>query len=529
MGARKIHVGLVFAVLVSPVAWGAENKTEDPWRTFDLATVEVAGVTVRYEKSLAGDLADLRRMLSDFLKQEAKNFAQVDALRAKPDKIIGQVNTILGFSPTDRQKAEQRNILSNFLRVQLRLANPGHKTTIYLVTQKSIKDYLRRGGSLPGFSYDKAKDEANYNFFVDMHDTGDKGERHIALPIPARETVKHLAGFFTGFGNMQSTVTVGLALHELIEVTMMGYRFKPRDPYFRWFSDGFANAVTILVLKQHLGEKMAAAFAKSYDISKYADLEKQINLLYWMGVGFSIEAPIESEQRLNHARYAYATHEAVRLIDRHGIGCVARILDKACKNEQRNHSRNLISAVKEVTGEDIEKRFLRYQTFGTKAEGIERLAASFNAAIGRKDYAGALPLMLRIHELRWPAEPQFYSNAAYLLFRMGREDAGDSVILQQAKFCERNGIKDAYVIMHALFIDYARKCGNLAKAVPSSEIVLKSKADDVPALTIRMLALGTAGKKAEGLKTARRILELTKDPRNPWRKIAEKILATMPP
>ena len=202
---------------------------------------------------------------------------------------------------------------------------------------------------------------------------------------------------------------------------------------------------------------------------------------------------------------------------------------KTAKNKQGNDSRDLITAVKEATGEDIEKRFLRYQTFRTKAEGIERLAASSNAAVARKDYAGALPFMLRMHELRWPEDPRFYSNTAYLLFRTGREDAGDSVILRHAKFCENSGNKIAYVIMHQLFIDYARKCRNLAKAVPSSEIVLKSKPDNVPALTIRMLALGTAGRKAEGLRIARRILKLTNDPRDPWRRIAEKILATMSP
>jgi len=343
--AKKIHAGLVLTLLVSPVAWGEENKTEDPWKTFDLATVKVAGVTVHYEKSLAGDLAKIRRKLSDFLKQEAKNFAQVDALRGKSGKIIGQVNAILGFSPTDRQKASQRKILSTFLRVSLRLARPGHKTSIYLVTQESIKDYLHKGGSLPGFSYDKAKDRANYSFFIDTRGTGDKGERHIAFPLSARDAVKQLAGVLTGLGKMQSTETVGLALHELIEVTMMGYRLKPHDPYLRWFSDGFANAVAIHILKQHLGEKTAAAFAKSYDISKYADLEKQINLLYWKGLGFSIEVPVESEQRLERARYNYATHEAVRLIDRHGIGCVAKILDKTAKNKQGNDSRALITAV----------------------------------------------------------------------------------------------------------------------------------------------------------------------------------------
>ena len=66
------------------------------------------------------------------------------------------------------------------------------------------------------------------------------------------------------------------------------------------------------------------------------------------------------------------------------------------------------------------------------------------------------------------------------------------------------------------------RCGNLAKAVPSSKVVLESRPDYVPALAVRMLSLRVAGKPEEARKAAARILELDEDPKSPWRRLAEK-------
>ena len=529
MNRKKILAIVVFTFLFPSYCLSDEGKAKDPWRAFDLTSVTVSGLTLRYEKSLESRIDSIRAKLSAFLKEESKSFAQVDLLRTKSDLIIERVNKIVGLSPNQKQKAEQRRIFSYFLDKSIRLATPGRKMTVYLVTTESTKDYLRKGGTLPGFSYDKAKDKAHYKFAI-RYKSGDKKDRkdtYIVIPVMADRAEKQFSLSLTSLKRSRDGLT-GLSLHELIEVTMLSFRLKPPDPYFRWFSDGFANAITIRVLGEFVGKQTSVRFANLYDISKYAGLEKEINLLYWMGLEYCIKTPLESEKRFDYARYCYATHEAVRIINKHGIECVSKILDKACKNERRNDSRNLIPAVKEVTGEDIEKRFLRYQTFKTKAEGIKRYDESFNAAIKRKDYAKALVALLRIHELQGIGNPRRYNSAAHLLFHMGHEAAGDRAILDFADFCKDHGLKDVHGLMHAYFIDYARKCGNLRKAAPSSEIVLKSEPEYVPALAVRMLKLADSGDTAEAVKIARRILKLDSNPKSPWRRMAEKVQKAQP-
>ena len=183
--------------------------------------------------------------------------------------------------------------------------------------------------------------------------------------------------------------------------------------------------------------------------------------------------------------------------------------------------------MKEVTGEDVVKRFERYQNFKSKQEAITQHAKASNAAVKRKAAAQALPHLLRIHELRGMGDPRFYGNAAFLLFHTGHEEAGDRAILDHADFCKSAGADEAYLGMHAIFIEHAYKCRNLLKAAPSAEVVLASKPDYLPALAVRMIRLGTEGRVTEAKQLARRILELEPNVKSPWRQMAEKAL-TMP-
>ena len=168
------------------------GEAESPWQDFDLGEIQFEGVTVRYEKSLEQKPDAIRKALSGFLKKQAEHAAQIDLLRQKSDKIIEQVNTILGSSPSEKQRAKQHKILSFFLGKGAGFINFGPGTTIYLIGKESSKDYLRKGGSLPGFSYNKAEDQANYDFPINrsIKDKEISEEIEIAFPIEGKRAGK---------------------------------------------------------------------------------------------------------------------------------------------------------------------------------------------------------------------------------------------------------------------------------------------------------------------------------------------------
>ncbi len=164
MNAARWLITAAWAGLFACCGLADERQADDLWRAFRLRTVRVNGLTVRYEEPLAARMPAIRARLSKFLSEQAERFAQLDLLRAKSDAIVDDVNKIVGLAPTPEQRAEQREIISWFLGAGARLAALGGKTALYLVTRRSIKDHLRQGGKLPGFTYDKSKDEAAYEF-----------------------------------------------------------------------------------------------------------------------------------------------------------------------------------------------------------------------------------------------------------------------------------------------------------------------------------------------------------------------------
>ena len=436
MSACRIFGGLVAVLWLAASALSAEVKPPDPWRDFDLAEVRVEGILLRYEKRLTPKMDGIRAAVADFAKKEAKHFAKAKELRDKSAKIIEQINAIVGLSPSAEQKAEQRKLFFGLLDAGavVRLTGPGRKSTLYLITRKSSKDYLRKGGKLPGFTYDKAKDQAEYRFHIGRtsRDKGAPKQVELVLPIDADKAGERISDILSGMSRTWGRAWVGLAVHELVESTILWYRLKPRDPYFRWFSDGFANAVAIHVLRSNVGEKAAVEFAEMYGIARHAALAKKINLQYWLAVNQCIfkgpSGPLDSESDLTQARYSFAMHEAVRLIDKHGIGCVAKILDKACAPNRGASREDILAAVKEATGEDIAKRLGRYQSFKTRQEGLAMYTKRYQGATARKDHHEALTALLRMHELRERRDLAVFAQVAELLFKLGHKAAGRRVL-----------------------------------------------------------------------------------------------------
>ncbi|MHC4566422.1 MAG: hypothetical protein ACYTE3_11740 [Planctomycetota bacterium] len=514
----RVPHALLLAILI-PALCSAQE--ESGWKALDLASAELPGATLYYERQLGEHVEAFRRLYEQFRADQAEQKSIIQGLLDTGDEILAEVNRIVGWAPNEKEQADQRKILNSLVAKSPQILDAKKELRFYLVTQATTKDHLRKGGSLPNYTYDKVTDSAAYS--PQLLDEGPAGGIEFALPVKEPQSCeKDVQAIFSMLVDM--TPGCGMLLHEVVEIAILA-RLRPVDPYFRWFSDGFANAIAFRLLEKHLGTEAAQQFAAGYDVARYADLETHINLYYWMGLGCCIETPLETEKRLNFARYAYATLEADRLIERHGLDCVRRILDKADKGKA-NSSRNLFPAVKEVTGEDLEKRFRRYQTFETKEDGLKRYAEQHNAALDRKDYTEALPALLRMLELRGLEDPRFYSNSALFLYRMGHEAMGDRAILDHADFCKRRGHTAVHIIMHKLFLDYALKCRNLEKAVPSAREVMKTEPEYVPAMVVEMLRVGTEGDTAGARVIGRRILELEKNPKSPWRQLVQKALQT---
>jgi len=528
---RVCHV-LLGLVLSAPAFGGptttAATTAPAGWSALDLPVTRLSGADLYYEHVFEKDLQVARRTVEDFLQERSRQARELTILREQADKVFDRIHGILGITEDDPVKARQREWLDRYVALANSLFAPGPGTrriSFYLIRKSTLAGHLRSGLALPGLSYDPEKDMVDYQYQAKI--TSETGMEKVPLHLPLvvkgkRAFEEELSGVLRAYGSLGEHA-VCLTLHELIELSLL-HRLQPFDePHFRWFTDGFANSLASRLTR----EFVEGASAEVHEVEPYADLIRDINLPYWMGKSWEVATPLESEARLEQARYAFATFEADRILDRYGLEVVKKVLDAACTAE-RNNSRRLFGAFVEVTGEDLRERFKRYQRFGTREEGLGRYEKRSEEAISSEDYAAALPAMLRAMELRDEYRPKDYYDIAWALFRAGHEEYGDRAILSQMERFESPQDRKALQVFGEAFIVYALKCGKPAKARPLIGDLLADDPDFVPALVILMHKHASEKEFEQARRVAQRVLQLDKNAGSSWRSIAQGILDTVP-
>jgi hypothetical protein len=492
---------------------------QKPWEQLKLSSTSIDGTTIYYEKSLEEKLPVFETRYKQFLADTKI----VKYIETKKKQIIADINNILGITEPDIEM--QDKALTGLLG-----AFSINNLTFYIVLRDTTKDFLFSGGTLPNFTYDKTDDTVTYNpeFITTSEDGADKSFE-LAFLVASEETFEeNISQIFQVLFKAVGSGNLFVAIHEVVESSLLN-RARPTDSYWRWFSDGFANVITFDILKKYAGVEIADEFAKAYYISDYKGLEKEINLRYWMGLNFCIKTPLEYENNLSLARYAYATQEAQRLIEQNGIECVRKIIDKMLTKKTRTAQDTLL-AVNEVTGENMQQRFGHYQTFETRQDGLTKYGNLFNAALEKKDYNQMLVNLLRSLELQEsqlsPTGLQCYKEIALLLFKLGHEEAGDDAMHNCIELFKNTGMPVAHQAAMEAFIIYAFSCKNAAKAREVAEELLKSKPNHLLALTVQMVVHAEAGRLSEAKQIANKVINLDKNEQSPSYRTATQILAT---
>lgn len=503
------------AVLVTGVQAHADPNG---WGKFGLESREIAGATVHYEKSLEGQLSVLDEAYTKFKADIAKGAE----LLARKDDIFKEINRILRISEPNAKM--QEGVLEKTLRIFSL-----ERSVLYLITQPTTKKYLRAGGELPNCSYNKPTDTVTYNpQFTWTSDEKHPGDFELAIPVPAGPTAADgIRGIFRAIGEWLGSG--GMAIHEVSEMSLL-LRVRPQGPYWRWFTDGAANAMTYELLKEFVDAETAEAYAKGFDAGKYKHLEIEINLRYWMSKNFAIEPPVDRDKELTYARYAYATYEVGRLVEKHGIDCLGLIVAEVCTGKDRSEQ-SLLRAIKVVTGEDMAKRLDRYQTFAARKEGIAKYGPAFNEAMSKKDSETALTNLLRVMELRdFQFEPTAMEDrryAAMLLLNCGHLEAADKVMADCLELFKQSPIPYGPEAAMESFVKYALETKRVGKGLNAAKELLKKKPKHVLSLTVIMLMDVVDGRLEQAKERAREIQSVANKESRSY-KVAQEILAIDP-
>lgn len=513
---------MVVAALAATEPSGSRTSATG-WEQLKLRRTTVAGTNVYYEPALEPNLPALERELTKFIETRGR----LAGILARRREIIADINRILGETDPNVTKQDELFMQAGgmFSRIEL---------TLFFVTQPTIKDFLRSGGRLPGFRYDRASDSAEYNPRLRVPPGAEPPKTwEFCIPVAKdKEVEASVSSIFGALGWFLGSGAADIAIHEVTEMTLLR-RARPGSPYWRWFSDGFANAITCTLVARHMSSAAARDFAAAYDPNRCRDLEQQINLRYWMLGNYSVyasEIPVAAESRIQQARYTYSLLEARRLIDTHGIDCVRRILDRVAAGEDRSDLA-LMEAIKDVTGEDMARRLLNYQTFTLTEEGIARYEQAFAAATDRKDIEQMFVNQIRLLELRSSAPSnlclQHFLNASLLLFRMGHEDAAEEAMQNCIRIYSKDTIVQGREAAMSAYVVYALNCEKPRQAEAFADELLKVAPDHVNALVVKMLTSAEDKDMVRAREYAGRIRRLAKEDSAPYQ-IAAGILATDP-
>jgi hypothetical protein len=521
--SRIVAAGILAGLLAAMVSGATEpnalsREKRSGWDGLGLIKSTVDGTTIYYEEALEPNLPIFEREITALLAEREK----VAAVLARSSEIVADINRVLGASDANAVKEEK--LLTDMGGLVI---TP--KLSFHLVSTPTVEAYLREGGQLPDFSYDAQTDTMQYEPRIHV-EPGQEPPENYDLFIsgePGGAFVKQLFGMFSG----RSAMSVGV--HMATEAALM-QRARTGGAHWRWFIDGFASAITERMIDKYIGPETAMEFEAAHSPYKFRELENQINLRYWLVRSCcpykEDEIPVESESRILHARSAYAMFEAKRLIDSNGIDRIRRMLDVITARSLQSRS-DLVAAIKEVTGQDMEPRLDRYQAFKDEEEGIKTYTEAFDAAAKSTDYEKMFVNLMRVIELQ-SAHPSLshlrdFTTLAVILWKMGHEEAADRAMQNGVQLYSQEHIPGGRKVAMEAFATYALATNRPRKAEKTAGELLQTDPNDVPALAVKMVLSKDDGRIVEAKEFARQIQRFAK-PRSDFYRNASKVLAIDP-
>jgi hypothetical protein len=511
---RQVFVILALApaIVVPRVSIGA---APDLWADSNLASIHIEGATVFYDRAFEEEMPIFERTYRAYLEKQNETGLPEERWAA----VIADVDETLGLE--EPHVEEQEGAIRFFTGAW---EQPPRET--YLVDLQRVKEYLRRGGKLPGLNYDAKTDLASFTFASATAGAyADRLQPSLIIPLSREEDFREQTEeFFRGLSSAAGE-RCKVAIHEVVEMTFQ-MRCPPRDSVGRWFSDGIAEVFAAKILRRQLGDDVVDEYLSYRSPERFAGMKRESNLRYWMFENFRVKAPIEREQKLHVARYAFATAEVQRLVENCGIECIRQIIDELAE-KKRWSERDLFTAIREVTGENMGERLLEYQKFSTREEGFAGNVRRSNRLMREGEMEGALFSALRLLELYEsqldPRALRTRRSVSLLLDRMGHEEAADAAMMQCMQIFDRARNPNAGPAAQEAFLTYCVDTGHPEKGVAVARELLVDRPGHVISLSVLMLAAEKEGETAEAQEYAAKIRAIDPDPSSPGLREANRI------
>ncbi len=479
-----------------------------------LHTRQVQNVTVYYQPDLEPVMDAVAEAVVEGVGNLHATADRILLMRDRADAIVDDLNHIVSFNPLVDGQIDQHATLQRGLHPQPLPGRGDESMAVYVLLRGTIREYLRDGGELASFSHDPVSDR------VTQRGRPRDGEP-IIIAVAEEDPAEGIAVYFNAFDTALWAAPT-LALRMTIGQTLQA-RVRADHFHTRWFFDGYADALTVHLLREHIGEDAATPMLDRAELERLAPLRDEANLLHWPTRPPALRLRTAGERRLEQARMRLAMHEALRLIERHGPEHVGRALDQL-GGMGGSLPEQLLAALHAVTGEDVAGRLRDYQPFENAGEGIDLYQRTIRQAREQGDAVGELHARLRAYEISL----QLSQAAVMRMSELVRELEGAATAYEPfdeaiAALVHR-GVDDDWVLaMREAAIVTALQHREPALAQDHAEALLDDNPNHVPALSVTLMHAVPAGDIETSETISRRLIELTQ-PGTPGHQFAEEVL-----
>jgi hypothetical protein len=192
----------------------------------------------------------------------------------------------------------------------------------------------------------------------------------------------------------------------------------------------------------------------------------------------------------------------------------------------------LPSTIEKVAGEDVRKRFEKYQSFKTREEGYTHYEAQYEQAMKRNDVKEMIFLMLRIVELcEQPYSKEslnWRKNIATLLYLADQKKYGNQFITEFADIMGQSKDANNRFVGRHLVVLYALGVNAPEVAYSHAQQNFEDNPEDVHAAAVVMHRLSKENKMQEARKLAQKICEMEPDVTHPCHQMAKQVLSETP-
>ncbi|MBN2456101.1 MAG: hypothetical protein JXB29_06130 [Sedimentisphaerales bacterium] len=538
---KEIFVFCWCMCLNSIPLWGADDPPFYEKMGLKKTTIESAIIYYEacFEEKLPVFIKEYKNHKKTIAESRAQKQIPMYKMVSLKNAIIDDINNIVGGN--DDLTAFLKKKFDGLIKAFPSIPNTfvGKEKVFYLVLQSTSKDYLRAGGILPNLFYDKETDTAEYKLGFSSESNNPLEQSENLLPFSSVEKfeveIHEIQRIFSMLLEATSEAPVHLeyiGIHEIAELAIVR-QMRSGDPYKRWFTDGFANTITHNVLLRHYSQEGADTFIASYSAEPYKELENQLNLKYWMSAQFALfsfmgKCPLEKENRFNFARYCFATQEAKRLADVYGIEIIKKIIVQYKDLEDKNTD-SLYSVIQKVTGEDLRKRFEKYQNFQTRKEGYVHYKKQYEQAIQEKNIKVMIFSMLRMLEL---CEQPFSRNSlnlrkniATLFYLTGQKELANQFITEFADFMMLSSDPQNRFVGRHLVVLYALGIHKPEVAYNYARQTFEENPNEIHAMAIVMHQLSKENNMQKAQELAHKICKMEPDDKHSCHQMAKQVLS----